>query len=60
MNCLPATQFQSQTGAASTFFCLQVIDSTAEEISFLAHERLLSCLPMRLDLRATDSWPDLV
>jgi hypothetical protein len=59
MNCLPATQFVSQTDAAPTFFGLQPIDSTAEEISFLAHERLFSCLPMRLDLRAIDRGPFL-
>jgi hypothetical protein len=60
MNCLPATQFLSQTDAAPTFFGLQVIDSTAEEISFLARERLLSCPPMRLEPPAVDRGPILV
>ena len=60
MNCLPATQFLSQTDAAPTFFGLQPIDSTAEEILFLARERLLSCPPMGLGLRAVDRGPILV
>jgi hypothetical protein len=47
MNCLAEAQFASQTDAASTFFACQAIDSTAEEISFLAPETQFRCAPMR-------------